>query len=94
MPKRANFDPKRIFNNAVLRRDMSGGPTTATDTQVMAGSGLLLSPGLGAAFSSPDEFSHLTGRPVLGLGLSEVSQKLKSLKSSKFSKPKNISFTL
>ena len=96
MPKRANFDPRRMHGNAILMRDMKT-PIPANDTP-MVGNGLLLDPGLGAAFSSPEEFHQMTGKGVassMGLGLSDIGQKLKNLKASQFSaKPKNISFTL
>ena len=91
MGKRANFNPRNLFGSNVLRRNMN---TSPQPLDIVAGSGLLLDTGLGAAYSSPDEFTHLTGKPVIGLGLSQVSEKLKNLKSSKFSKPKNIRFTL
>jgi hypothetical protein len=85
-----------MFGSNVLRRNMntSPQPLDIASPMDMAGSGLLLDAGLGAAYSSPEEFTHLTGKPILGLGLSQVSEKLKNLKSAKFSKPKNIRFTL
>jgi hypothetical protein len=96
MGKRANFNPRNLFGSNVLRRNMNTSPQPLDIAAPMdvAGSGLLLDAGLGAAYNSPDEFTHLTGKPVIGLGLSQVSEKLKNLKSSKFSKPKNIRFTL
>ena len=96
MGKRANFNPRNLFGSNVLRRNMNTSPQPLDIAAPMdvAGSGLLLDAGLGAAYSSPDEFNHLTGKPIVGLGLSQVSEKLKNLKSSKFSKPKNIRFTL
>ena len=95
MGKRANFNPRNLFGSNVLRRNMNTSPQPMDIAAMdIGGSGLLLDPGLGAAFTSPEEFTHLTGKPVIGLGLSQVSEKLKNLKSVKFSKPKNIRFSL
>lgn len=62
--------------------------------QSIYGGDLLLDKGLGQSYQSPDQFSQMTGKPIIGLGLSEVSAKLKNLKAAKFTKPKNISFSL
>jgi hypothetical protein len=96
MPKRANFNVRHLFNNSVLKQNMKVLPTLAVNTldQSIHGGDLLLDKGLGQAYQSPDQFTHMTGKPIVGLGLSEVSEKLKSLKAAKFTKPKNIRFSL
>jgi hypothetical protein len=76
----------------LLRRAKSFSSKTEDDL-ASAGSGLLLEPGLGASFSSPDEMDRMTSKTI-GLGLSHVSQKLKNMKNERFKKTKNISFTL
>ena len=71
-------------------------PSVAVNTldQSIYGGDLLLDQGLGQSYQTPDQFSQMTGKPVIGLCLSEVSAKLKNLKAAKFAKPKNISFSL
>jgi len=95
MPKRANFNVRNMFNNSVLKRNMSmdGADTDPLHHEIHGGE-LLLDKGLGGSYQSPEEFTRLTGKPLVGLGLSEVSEKLKNLKASKFTKPKNIRFSL
>ena len=95
MPKRANFNVRHLFNNSVLKQNMKVLPTLADNLdKTIHGGDLLLDQGLGQSYQSPDQFTHMTGKPVVGLGLSEVSEKLKCLKAAKFTKPKNIRFSL
>ena len=92
MTRRTNFDPKNLHGRNLLRRPKS---IATSPTHEITGAGLLIQPGLGAAFQSSDQMNQLLNRPTVGLGLSQVSEKLKSMKNARFvKKPKNISFTL
>ena len=83
MPKRANFNVRNMFNNSVLKRNMSmdGADTDPLQHEIHGGE-LLLDKGLGGSYQSPEEFTRSTGKPLVGLGASfwgkQQVEKLKS----------------
>lgn len=98
MGKRSYFNLRNTSGPNFLRKNLNTAPMAedAVPPVVMGGeiAPLLLDRGLGQNYDSLEQFNQMTGKPILGLGLSHVSEKLKNLKASKFSKPKNIRFTL
>ena len=82
----------RIFQPSSFRGKIIG-----RTARVVKGGSILLQkggPGAGSSYSSPQQYEKETGQNIVGGGMSQVNEKLKSLMHEPLKKKRHIRFSL